>query len=100
MAFLCYYQTVQNSAPCKSTNASTKAFVREQTDVDKPKTIHSNLTKGAEKANEMATSCSRQAIYDINRSKKNRNVTSTTNAMNFYDIIPMIREQDAQKNTE
>lgn len=88
---------VQNSAPYKSTNASTKAFVREKIDVDKPETIHSNLTKEAEKANEMTTSCSRQAIYDINRSKKKRNVTSTTNAMNFYDIIAMIREQDAQK---
>ncbi|CAB3993176.1 Hypothetical predicted protein, partial [Paramuricea clavata] len=45
----------------------------------------------------MATSCSRQTIYDINRSKKKRNVTLATNAMNFYDIIAMIREQDAQK---
>ena len=31
--------------------------------------------------------------------KKKRNVTSTTNAMNFYDIV-IIREQDSQKNTE
>ena len=90
---------VHKSAPYKSTNASTKAFVRELI-VDKPKTIHTNLTKGVEKANEMATSCSRQAIYDINRSKKKGNLTSTTNTMNFYDIIAMIREQDSQKNTE
>ena len=90
---------VHKSAPYKGTNASTKAFVRELI-VDNPKTIHTNLTKGVEKANEMATSCSRQAIYDINRSKKKGNLTSTTNTMNFYDIIAMIREQDSQKNTE
>jgi hypothetical protein len=91
---------VRTSAPYKSTNASTKAIVRELINVDKPKTIHSNLTKGVEKASEMATSCSRRTIYDINRSKKKRNVTLATNAMTFYDIIAMIREQDAQKNTE
>ena len=90
---------VHKSAPYKSTNATTKAIVRELIDVDKPKTIHSNLTMGVEKASEMATSCSRQAIYDINRSRKKKNVTAT-NAMNFYDIIAMIREQDAQDNTE
>lgn len=45
----------------------------------------------------MITSCSRQAIYDINRLKE-MHMLLTTNSMNFYDIIDiMIRKPEAQK---